>query len=56
MIQIKIFVSDIANAIESDVNEFIKDKKVIDIQYQALAHNCFGNNRVMVTYEVEDYE
>ena len=62
MIKIKIFRGQPINAVEERVNDFIKDKKVIDIRHTASCeiteHNQFGApvsqqfyDSVMVIYE-----
>ena len=61
MTKIKIFASDSAYEVERMVNDFIKDKKVVDIKYSnVLYHTNYGsyvplnnciNDRVLIIYE-----
>lgn len=63
--KIKIFASLDAMGLERSVNEFIADKKVIDIKYQSfmiptaytgnVPNNIEIADRVMIIYE-EDFE
>jgi hypothetical protein len=54
--QIKIFGSNWTSTIEQEVNEFIKDKNVVDIRYefkQQPGHSLIYHN-VLVIYEVDE--
>lgn len=57
--KICIFSDKDAHNVQTRVNNFIKDKKVIDIKYQAVVIDNFPNgkaivDRVVVIYEEEE--
>lgn len=60
--KVKIFSSDRIDPLETEIDDFVKDKKVIDIKFQSLAvptqYNNFGQissigifDRVLIMYE-----
>ena len=55
MVKITIMRANQAKALEQEVNEFIKDKNIIDIKYQSVTHKCNGydaiSDRCMIIYE-----
>lgn len=63
MVKTQVFSSSNMIALRDAINEFVKDKKVIDIKFQSVvfpSHFCNGfyeqfdvNDRALVIYEVE---
>lgn len=51
--KIKIFTGTNTEALEKRVNEFLKDKNVIDIKYQSYFDNRFIYDSVLVIYKEE---
>lgn len=52
--QIKIFGGNWIRDIEKDVNEFIKDKNVVDIRYKFKNDGSLKYHNVFIIYEVEE--
>lgn len=53
--KVKIFVGNNVKSMEDEINEFIKDKSVIDIKYQSMSlttrHNATGIPSKVVIYD-----
>lgn len=54
MQEVKIFYDYKYVVLENEINEFIKDKKVIDIKYQMCCYSNFAEYSAMVVYEVKE--
>ena len=48
------FLDNYAYKPENMINDFCKDKKVIDIKYQSMVAGYAINDRLLVIYEEED--
>lgn len=55
MVKVAILHANRGKVLEQDVNEFIQNKEVIDIKYQAVAFHANGydviNDRCMIIYK-----
>ena len=53
-VKVALFSSNDAYNLIDTVNDFCKDKKVIDIKYQSMIVGYAINDRMLVIYEDED--
>lgn len=53
-VKVALFSDNDAYKIVNMVNDFCKDKNVIDIKYQSMVAGCAINDRVLVIYEDKD--
>ena len=53
-VKVALFSYNNAHNLIDTVNDFCKDKNVIDIQYQSMVASCTINDRVLVIYEDEN--
>jgi patatin-like phospholipase/acyl hydrolase len=53
-VKVALFSHNDAHNLIDTVNDFCKDKKVIDIKYQSMIAGCAINDRVLVIYEDQD--
>lgn len=53
-VKVALFSHNDAHNLIDSVNDFCKDKKVIDIKYYSMVAGCAINDRVLVIYEDED--